>query len=107
MAIGELYSNGFISSIHKDDLVLTPWVATSSENQVIEFIDKGANNQKRTLNSLNVYANTTDLYIQILPSENVLYIEAGTFKTYNYESIKSFIVIGVIGQELRWEGMYY
>jgi len=94
---------GFISSIHKD--TLTPWITTTEADQTITFTDM--NGKKYNLNSLTIEAETTDLYIQILPSEYCIYIKAGESSGIDYLKISQIKVLGSLGQKLRWSGLYY
>lgn len=102
--IGNLLHSGFISSIHKDNL--TPWITTTEADQVINFIDQSGS--KRILNSLTIDAETTDLYIQILPSEYCIYIKAGEIGGgIDFLRIEQIKVLGLSGQKLRWSGLFY
>jgi hypothetical protein len=102
MAIGNLYSSGFTSSIKYD--ALTPWVTTTALNQVINFTDNG---QQRQLNSLMIEAEATPLYIRILPSDYCVYVPANTSIAYDFTKIESIQVMNAIGTKLRWSGNFY
>jgi hypothetical protein len=103
MGIGNLFHSGFVSSIKYDNL--TPWFITTSKDQIIEF--KDSDNQLRHLNSLSIEAETTDLYVRIMPSDFCLYIGAGESKRYNFEEVSSIQIMGNPNQKLRWFGMFY
>jgi len=101
--IGNLFHSGYLSSIHKDNL--TPFHTTTVANELITFTDQ--NNNPYPLNSLTIEANNTDLYIQILPSEFVLHIIAGNSISIDYCSIKQIKVLGNLGQDIKWYGLYF
>jgi hypothetical protein len=98
-----IYSNGFISSIHKN--TLTPFYSTTSVDEVIEF--KETDGTQRDVNGLTIEANSTDLYIKIDPSDYCIFIKANTSKSINYQSLQSITVMGAAGQSLRWLGQFY
>lgn len=100
MAILQHY--GFISSIKYDNL--TPWYTTTQENEVIQFKEGDV---QRNLNALTIEANTTDLYIRIMPTDYCLYVPANQARTFDLQEIKSIQVMGVAGQKLRWSGQFY
>jgi hypothetical protein len=105
IAIQNIIHSGFISSIHKDDETLTDFISTTIENEIIAFIDK--NDVSRSLNSLTIESSTTALYIQILPSEYVLYVPANSSRTINYCKIQQIKVLGELGQSIRYWGLFY
>jgi hypothetical protein len=83
---------------------LTPWITTTSKDEIIEFKE---GQSTRQLNSLVLEAETTDLYIRLLPSDYCLYIGAGESRRYDLESISAIQVMGNAGQKLRWSGMFW
>ena len=103
MAIGILSHSGFISSIHKDNLV--EFYTTTANNQIITFTDTNGNSNH--LNSLTIEADATDLFIQILPSEYCVYIPANNSSTIDYCDIKQIKVLGNLGQKIKWYGLFY
>jgi hypothetical protein len=103
MGIGNLYHSGFYSSIKYDNL--SPWVITTSNNQIIEFRED--NGQLRHLNSLTIFSKDAPLYIRILPSDYCVYIEPNSFLEYNFESITAIQVMGNSGQSIRFMGQFY
>jgi hypothetical protein len=103
MGSGNIFHYGFISSIHIDNRI--PWYTTISENEVIEF--KETNGQKREVNSLLIEAESTDLYIRILPFDYCLYVPANESRTYELAPIKSIQVMNPLGTKLRWSAMFY
>lgn len=96
---------GFISSVTS---TTTPWFTTTESNQTINFAD--TTEKPRTLNSLVIIADTTDLYIKILPNyenESYLYIPAGKREAIDYCRITGIQILGNSGQKLRWFGLFY
>lgn len=100
--MGMIQHYGFISSIKYDNL--TPWYTTIKENEIIEFKD---GNLQRNLNALTIEADTTGLYIRVLPSNYCLYIPENQAKTFNMQEIKAIQVMGIAGQKIRWSGQFY
>jgi len=103
MPVGNLAHSGFISSIHKDNLV--EFYTTTANNQIITFADTNGN--LNHLNSLTIEADATDLFIQILPSEYCVCIAAGNSTTIDYCNIQQIKVLGNLGQNLKWYGLYF
>ena len=103
MPVGNLAHSGFISSIHKDNLV--EFYTTTANNQTITFTDTNGN--LNHLNSLTIEADATDLFIQILPSEYCIHITANNSSTIDYCDIKQIKVLGNLGQNLKWYGLYF
>jgi len=103
MPIGNLAHSGFISSIHKSNLV--EFYTTTANNQIITFTDTNGNSNH--LNSLTIEADATDLFIQILPSEYCVCIAAGNSTTIDYCNIQQIKVLGNLGQNLKWYGLYF
>ena len=98
----ELKHSGFISSVKPESL--TAWYTTQEQDEIITFVKDEVN---VSLNSLIIYANQEDLFVQLLPDTDILFIAAGTYREYNDEKINSIKVFGLAGQELRWEGQFY
>ena len=103
MPVGNLAHSGFISSIHKDNLV--EFYTTTANNQIITFTDTNGN--LNHLNSLTIEADATDLFIQILPSDYCICITAGNSTTIDYCNIQQIKVLGNLGQNLKWYGLYF
>jgi len=106
MSIGVLLHSGFISSLpasKKGNPSFDPWYVLKQKDEVINFIDE--NGQKRSLNSLLIEAETTDLYINI--NGYILYVPAGQSRNYDYERIDSIQVLNEQGTKLRWSGLFY
>ena len=101
--VGQLLHSGFISSIHKDNL--TPWYSLTEENQIIEF--KETDGTQRYLNDLLIEANTTPLYIRILPSDYILYVPAGESRNYSFEKVSAIQVMNNLATNIRWSGMFF
>ena len=103
MAIENLYHSGFISSIKYDNL--TPWYTLAEQNEVIEF--KEFDGQQRYLNDLLIEADTTPLYVRMLPSDYCIYIPAGESRNYSFEKISSIQVMNNLGTHIRWSGQFF
>jgi hypothetical protein len=101
--VGNIIHSGFISSVKYDNL--TPWYTTMQANEVITFKDDKGN--PISVNSLFIEANTTDLYIRILPSDGCLYIPSNDSKSFDLKSVREIQVMGASGQNIRWSGMTY
>ena len=91
---------GFVSSINENNL--EPWYKTQVENEVISFTKDGTT---VTLNAITIYANKRGIYVKMDDDTDVLYISPGTFRTYEYESLNQITILGLAGQDIRWEGM--
>lgn len=102
MAIGTLLHSGFYSYCSYNDL--KEWHITTSENEVINFID--TNNNKLALNSLFIESENTPLYIRILPSDYIIFIPANESRNYDFEKVQSIQVMNVLGTKFRFSGMY-
>jgi hypothetical protein len=103
MSIGNLMHSGFYSYCKYDDL--KEWYITSSKDELIEF--KESDGQLRHLNSLTIESETTPLYIQIMPSERVLYIPANSSSGIDYLRVSQIKVLGEVNQKLRFFGCFY
>lgn len=93
---------GFISSVKYDEL--NEWYTTTNKNEVIEFKD---GDKQRYLNAMLIEAESTDLYVRILPSDYCLFIPAGSSKSYDYSRVYAIQVMNDSGAKLRWSGSYY
>jgi hypothetical protein len=103
MAIGNLYHTGYVSYCKYDDL--KEWLTTTENNQIINFLD--SDGKSRHLNSLVIEAETTNLYIRILPGDYILFIPAGEARHYDFEDITSIQIMNLAGAKLRWSGMFW
>jgi len=104
--IGQLLHSGFISSLPVSkigDANYDPWYTTTSENEVINFIDSNGN--KANLNSLLIEAENTSLYIKI--DDFILYVPVTESRSYDYEKIQSIQVMNALGTKFRWSGQYF
>ena len=84
---------------------LTEYYTTTSNNQVINFVD-GTN--QLNLNSLfleNLEDST--MYIQPLPYEYVITIPSGESRNIDYVKVTGIKVLGNSGQKLRYSGCSY
>jgi hypothetical protein len=103
MGIGNLYHSGILSYCKYDDL--KEWHTTTGNNEIIEF--KESDGQQRHLNSLFIEAESTDLYIRILPSDYCIFIPANESRTLDFKDVMKIQVMNNLGAKLRWSGMFY
>ena len=101
--IGQLLHSGFYSYCTYDDL--KEWYTLTEENEVINFVNSTGNT--RFLNSLFIEAESTNLYIRLIPSDHILYIPANESRNCDFEKIASIQVMNLIGTKLRFSGQYF
>jgi len=94
---------GFMSSILST--ALTPWYTTTDNNELIEF--KDANGVLRNVNAVTIWANDSDLYINVNDSGSCLWIAQGKSLSIDFLLMKSIRVMGNAGITLRWAASYY
>lgn len=96
-------SYGYISShvlFNSTDGFLT----TTKADQVIDFT---YDNRKYTLNSLLLTANATNLKIKINNDPGILIVPANEKRAININRIEKITVLGALGQQLMFEGLYF
>ena len=98
----KIYHWGCISSVSSDNL--TPYIQTTDNNQLIEFISDGV---QRTINSLTIWAESSDLYINVNDGGECLYIPSNSFTSIDYLRITKIRVMANAGIKLRYFASYY
>lgn len=93
---------GVISSIVDDNL--TPYYETTLDDELIDFIT--TDGIQRVVNSLNIWSNTTDLYVEINESGRCVVVPAYSFLNIDYIPIKNITITGLAGQQFRYLGLY-
>jgi hypothetical protein len=101
--MGNLLHSGYLSYCKYDDL--KEWYTTITDNEIIEF--KDLDGQQRHINSLLIEAESTDLYIRILPLDYILFIPKYETRSYDLESIMAIQIMNLSDVKLRWSGMFF
>lgn len=110
--MGNRTASGVITNYH----LSTPsnkWYTTQEIDEVIIFKDKDNNN--RSINNWSIFANTTDLEIQLIKTfeneivyeSDVITIESNTYWSNDYIEIEGIKILGEIGQQVRYVGNFF